>query len=356
MAVKPNIRKKQPVPNEWIIDWRPQGRSGSRERIVFVGTKAEALAHEIDLRRMHRPAVATIISPTLLDALPEFLECYRREVAESTIGDFHWAWKQLEETFAKLRFNQLTPALIESYKSKRLNDGVKKRTINRELSYLSKIVQWAEDVKVCAPFPFRIKRFPKKQTISPRPIVHSPVEIQRVIDEVPENKLGLVLLMYDAGLRRSEAYHIQVEHISLDLRQIRVLGKGSKERLVPIMTERLFKELKHQIKEVKTGYLYTNPRTKEPYKDIRRTLQNASDRAGVNKKIFHHLLRHDHGTHSAMANVDIRAVKENMGHSSVTTTEIYTHLAGEFQRTEGTKFEALIKAVSTRDKKKAKKK
>jgi hypothetical protein len=58
---------------------------------------------------MHRPAVRTIVIPSLLDALPEFLEHYRHEVAELTISDFHWAWKQLEGTFAKLRFKSSRP-------------------------------------------------------------------------------------------------------------------------------------------------------------------------------------------------------------------------------------------------------
>lgn len=353
MAVRPKTSKGQIVPGAYIIDWYPDGRKGKRERIEYQGTEAGARDYELQLLKQHRHVVKDV-RRTLKQLLPDFLAAYRLEVAESTVKDFHWAWKRLEGTFARVTLTQLAPQLIDQYKTDRLAQGVKKRTVNRELSYLSAIIRWAEDQQLCDPLPFRIKRFPKKQTKSPSPTVHTMEEIDAILKEMKPEKRGLFLLMYDAGLRRNEACTLTGAQVDLGTMQIRVLGKGNKERLVPILTERLRDELKEAKKRAGQGPLYVNPRTGKPYLNIRQALKNAADRAGVDKAIYSHLLRHDHGTHMALAGVDPRAVQRIMGHSNLSTTEIYTHLAGDYLKTEGAKFAAAI-TKSRVDKKKGRK-
>lgn len=343
------------IPGEFIIDIRPAGRKGPRARIPFHGTEIQARDFELQLLREFKGSARAQISPTFLDALPEFLAAYRNEVAKTTATDFHWAWKQLEKTFGKIPIANLTPNLIETYKAKRLEDGVKKRTINRELSYLSAILKWAEDQHIIRPLPFRVKRFPKKQTVSPIPVVHTPAEIQEVLKEVNPKKLTIALLLYDAGLRRAEACNLTGAQVDLAAGIIRVKGKGGKERLVPIHTNRLRSALKESIAECGKGELFINPATGRPYKDIRRALRAASERADIDKPIYHHLLRHDHGTHAALAEVDPRAVQQLLGHSNLSTTELYTHIAGEFLKTQGAKFAALVDEAQTVDLKKTKK-
>ena len=356
MAVRPKKDAQgNPVPREWIIDVRLEGSKGPRDRLPFYGTEIQAREFEIQLRRKTKASVHRIISPTFLDALPEFLSAYKNEVAPTTANDFHWAWKRLEETFAKIPMANITPNLVEAYKAKRLEEGVKKRTINRELSYLSAMLRWAEDQRIIPPLSFRIKRFPKKQTISPIPVVHTPEEIHQVLQEVNPKKRTIALLLYDAGLRRAEACNLTGAQVDLASGIIRVKGKGGKERLVPIHTKRLAEALKEQIAQAGKGYLFINPVTQKPYQDIRRALRAASERADIDKPIYHHLLRHDHGTHAAMAEVDPRAVQQMLGHSNLSTTEIYTHIAGEFLKTQGKKFAALVDSSQTMDKNQAKK-
>ncbi len=339
MAVKQKRNSHgEPVPGVFIIDWRPHGRSGKRERLEYIGTEPGARDYAMELQRQARPPISARPSPTVGDLLPEWLVEYRVDMAASTVHDFHWAWKRLEPHFAKRPINRLTPAMIEAYKAARLQDGVKKRTINRELSYLSTIIKWAEDRQHVDPLPFRVKRFRKRDTVSPRPIVHTMDELQQILEHLNPARRGLVLLMYDGGLRRTEALTIKGSQVDLAARQIRVLGKGNKERILPIITERLYIELRDAKKAAGKGFLYTNKATGKPYVNIRIALRNAAERAGVDKRIYHHLLRHDHGTHTAMAGVDPRAVQKMMGHSNLSTTELYTHLAGEFLKSEGQKF------------------
>lgn len=357
MAVRPKLNSAgEVIPGEFIIDIRRQGRGGPRERIPFVGSEAEARAYELRLLGDRGRPVEAILSPTFRDALPEFVRDYGNRCSAGTVTDFHWAWKQLETTFAGVAMASLTPALVETYKAERLAKGVKKRTINRELSYLGAILAWAEERKIITEAP-RIKRFPKKQTVSPLPAVHTPEEIAAVLDEVGPRVRGIALLLYDAGLRRAEACTLTGARVDLESRILRVKGKGGKERFVPILTDRLHDALKERIDEAGKGPLFINPRTGNPYKEIRHSLQAAAARAGVDKRIYHHLLRHDHGTHAALAEVDPRAVQRILGHSHLTTTELYTHVAGQFLASQGKKLATLITSADekTVDKKRPKK-
>jgi site-specific recombinase XerD len=343
VAVKQKCNSRgEPVPGVFVIDWRPHGRSGKRERLEYIGTEPGARDYAMELQRQARPSISARPSPTVGDLLPEWLVEYRVDMAQSTVHDFHWAYKRLEPHFGKIPINRLTPAMIEAYKAARLQDGVKKRTINRELSYLSTIIRWAEDRQHVDPLPFRIKQFRKRDTVAPRPVVHTMDELQQILEHLNPDRRGLVLLMYDAGLRRTEALTIKGNQVDLATRQIRVIGKGNKERILPIITERLYIELRDAKKAAGKGYLYTNKITGKPYVNIRVALRNAAERAGVDKRIYHHLLRHDHGTHTAMAGVDLRAVQKMLGHSSFSTTELYTHLAGDFLRSEGQKFADML--------------
>jgi site-specific recombinase XerD len=352
MSVRPKKnRRGEIVPGEYIIDYLPNGKKGKRERITFVGTEPEARALEMEMRGQTKPTVREILSPTCLDALPEFLRDYGNRVAKSTVVDFHWAWKQLEQSFAIIPLRNVNPRLVEIYKAKRLADGVKKRTINRELSYLSALLRWAEDQKIIDEFP-RIKRFPKKQTTSPLAIVHAPDEIAAIIDEVNPAKRAIALLLYDAGLRRSEACNLKGSQIDLATRLMRIIGKGNKERIVPILTDRLHEALKEAKDSAGNGYLFINPATQKPYVDPRRALKAASDRAGVDKRIYSHLLRHDHATHSAMAEVSPLAIQQILGHSDQSTTAIYQHLAAGFLTSQGSKFATLANSSSAKNQEK----
>jgi integrase/recombinase XerD len=346
MSVRPKKYRGQIVQGLYIIDWYPDGRKGKRERIEYQGTEAGARDYELQLLKQHR-YIAKDTRRTIRQLLPDFLAAYRVNVSAGTVIDFNWAWKRLEKIFSKVTLTQLAPALIDQYKADRLAQGVKKRTINRELSYLSSIVKWAEDQRLCDPLPFRIKRFPKKQTKSPAPTVHTIEEVAAILEEIKADKRGLFLLMYDAGLRRNEACTLTGAQVDLGTLQIRVIGKGNKERLVPILTDRLKDELTEAKQRAGKGTLYLNPRTGQPFKDIRQALKNAAERAGVDKTIYNHLLRHDHGTHSALAGVDPRAVQRIMGHSNLSTTEIYTHLAGDYLQREGSKFANAIAATKS---------
>jgi integrase/recombinase XerD len=348
MAVRPYKRKGQIVPRSWIIDYYPQGRNGKRVmQIMHDCTEAEAREVEAQIRRQHRPISGGRIVHKLVEIVADFSAYYKTESAPATVRDFWNCWKRLAPHFGDLLLNSITEAHINHYKTTRLADGVSKRTINKELSYLSRMLTWAIDQRYIEPLPFKIRKFPAKSTKAKAPHVPTPQEMQALLDALEPEYLGIALLMYDAGLRRAEALQIRAEDVQLKRKIIYITGKGSKERVLPITTRRLLKELTAAKQRTKRGYLYTNPKTKKPWYSIRKALARAADKAGIEGRVYHHLLRHSFGTHAIAAGINLRSIQGMMGHSTSQITETYTHLAADLLTSEGEKFSAMVEKPDT---------
>jgi integrase/recombinase XerD len=141
-------------------------------------------------------------------------------------------------------------------------------------------------------------------------------------------------VLYSCGLRVSELLDVRISTISLEEGFLRVIGKGNKERLVPIgktaldWIYRLMQEKMHMpLAPGNEDYLFLNLRGK---KTTRMTVLNIIKallvKTGIHKNVTPHTFRHSFATHLVEAGADLRAVQEMLGHSSITTTEIYTHL------------------------------
>jgi integrase/recombinase XerD len=147
--------------------------------------------------------------------------------------------------------------------------------------------------------------------------------------------------MYSCGLRVSELVNLKLSQLYLDVGFIRVLGKGSKERLVPIGSVAIKYILiyKNDIRvhsPVQAGeedMLFLNRRGKRLSRVmIFLIIKDLVKKAGITKIISPHTFRHSFATHLVEGGADLRAVQEMLGHESITTTEIYTHLDREFLR------------------------
>lgn len=336
MSVRPNPT----APGEWIVDCRPDGYKGKRVRVSIPGTEEQARQWERQIMRRH----VDISSPTarsLAGIYPIWLASYRIDHAARTVEDAADCWTHLKTVFGRLQPKVITRQVIDNYKRTRLEAGVKPRTINKELTYLSVLLKWAAAHDYCDPLPYEIQKFPKKMAAAPKPRPLQPAQITAIYEAIdPEYKLAF-LLMADCGLRRNEAMSLTREQVEFDAGVIFVTGKGSKERIVPITSDRLMAELEKR-RGIK-GWLTVNPSTKRPYLTIRKALLRAAAKAGIDKHLYHHLLRHSFGTAATVAGYDLSALQSIMGHSSPVTTGIYQHLAGEYLRDQGRKLNDKIK-------------
>ena len=178
-------------------------------------------------------------------------------------------------------------------------------------------------------------------------------EIEIIIDAVDlDSKEGMrnkaiLETLYSCGLRVSELVNLKVQNLFLDIGFIKVLGKGMKERLVPIGTKAA-ECISLYMNEYRThinisvgfeGYLFINRRGKNLTRNmIFIIVKDLVKKAGLNKNISPHTFRHSFATHLIEGGTDLRAVQEMLGHESITTTEIYTHLNKNYLKEVVNKF------------------
>ena len=179
------------------------------------------------------------------------------------------------------------------------------------------------------------------------PDVLSFEEIENIIAEIdlskPEGGRNKAILetLYSCGLRVTELVNLKLSCLYLDVGFVRVIGKGDKERLVPIGSDaikyiKIYRDdirVHIAIKKGQEDILFLNRRgSKLSRVMIFLILKELAKKAGITKNISPHTFRHSFATHLVEGGADLRAVQEMLGHESITTTEIYTHLDREFLR------------------------
>jgi len=158
----------------------------------------------------------------------------------------------------------------------------------------------------------------------------------------PKTRLGardaaMIELLYAAGLRVSELVNLKLQDINLEAGFVRVFGKGSKERIVPMgnyaqqtLTRYLETSRKNLLKNSISAWLFVaragNPMTRQGFWKL---LRRYALKSGLKKKITPHSLRHSFATHLLEGGADLRAVQLMLGHVDISTTQIYTHVARE---------------------------
>ena len=172
---------------------------------------------------------------------------------------------------------------------------------------------------------------PRPRKANPLPKVISLDEITRMIRLTTNLKHRcLLMLAYGAGLRSAELLALQPGHIDSSRMIIRVeRGKGNKDREVPLPVQ-LLPVLREYYKEFQPRiWLFEGQQPATPYspKSLQQVVDQAARKAGIQKKITPHMLRHSYATHLLEGGADIRYIQDVLGHKNITTTEIYTHVA-----------------------------
>lgn len=181
------------------------------------------------------------------------------------------------------------------------------------------------------------------------PTVLSVNEIEQIIAQINltskegQRNKAIIELLYGCGLRVSELTELKLSDLFFDKSFIKVTGKGNKERLVPIGNGAI-KEITSYInnhraeQEIKPGFedfVFLNRRGKSLTRVMIFTIiKRLTELSGITKTVSPHTFRHSFATHLITNGADLRAIQDMLGHESITTTEIYTHLDKEFLRKE----------------------
>ena len=278
------------------------------------------------------------------------------------------AWLQLEKSLAE---NSVEAYLRDIDKLTAYLLATKKMITPQELQLkdLEKFVQWVSELGMTVASQSRIisglRSFytycliEQIVTVNPTALLETPKqkrtlpdtlsfdEIENIIAQIdlskPEGGRNKAILetLYSCGLRVTELVNLRISCLYLDIGFVRVIGKGDKERLVPIGSDAIkyINLYKNEIRvhiSIKPGqedFLFLNRRgSKLSRVMIFIMLKDLATKAGIVKNISPHTFRHSFATHLVEGGADLRAVQEMLGHESITTTEIYTHLDREYLR------------------------
>ena len=279
----------------------------------------------------------------MTDAVAEFLDYLSIEkgLSRNTLLAYGRDLKRYLAFLQNLKISSLesvTRKSIMDFLLKERDRGLQPSSVSRELvairmlhRFLSQEGKIKEDVTQVLEAPKLWKHLPEALSVS---------EVEALL-KTPDTHTALGLrdqacleLMYATGIRASEATDLKISHIHFDLGYTRVLGKGGKERIVPL-GEAAKKSLRRYIEKarpkwVKNGsedaLLVTRLGKKMSRQSVWLILKRSARAAALKKKIYPHILRHSFATHLLENGADLRVVQELLGHSDISTTQIYTHI------------------------------
>jgi len=326
-----------------------QGYRKPEKNYVFRGTEAEACAFEAEIKGIPQEKA----DQRMNDVLGRFLDWYTVNKAARTVSEAHKMLPKVIAAVGNKHLSLLRQSDWTRYKQQRLEDGVKKRTINVELSYVRSLLKYARD-EIQIPVGDLPKLYTKNQTLPPPTTPLTPEETLRLLGELEGDKRIIVMLYAYCGLRRTEGLTLKRKNIDLQAGLLHVTGKGNKSRIVPIVGKELLELLEHACAGKKNDdWLFPNPQAEkngapqQPYKDLRGSLKNAAKRAGISKDVWNHLLRHSGATAAIQAGVSLRELQDILGHTDIRMTEIYTHISADMLKSSASKIAALYDGAQT---------
>lgn len=235
-----------------------------------------------------------------------------------------------EEAIEKVVYPQ-----IRTWIASMVEEGITNRSINRKISALKSFYKFLQKTQYITVSPLAKHKALKTQKKVQVPF--SMEEVQQAIDTVEEatpflelrNKL-IVELFYSTGIRRAELISIQVSAIDFSDKTVKVLGKRNKERYVPLLPS-VIETLKAYLKEKNTiaassPYLFVTEKGNKLYETlVYRIINGYFSKVSSKVKKSPHMLRHTFATHLLNEGADLNSVKELLGHSSLASTQVYTH-------------------------------
>lgn len=323
---------------KYIVDYWPDGRHGKRIRYALPENVDLETARtiEADIRRAARsgPRDPQPDMTTTFDELaPEYLEYCRLHLTKASMSERTYALTYICRIIGSLPLSQFNHGHVTAYQMKRLAQGVSNKTVNKEAYYIQAFIRWARDEKNLPVEPFTFKKLSYHR---PVPVVLSPDEVKRILAVCTPFYRALFLCLYSLGLRFSEAQQLTWDSIDFENKAVVTKQKGGSFKVLPL-NKWLEKALK-ALPQEKGKHIFLSDRTGRPIThNCGRALIAAARKAGIEKRVYPHLLRHSVATFFMGENVNLRKIQAYLGHADVSSTEWYTHVVAGHLRdaTEG---------------------
>ena len=296
---------------------------------------------------MSKHAAATVTpAPDASDpAVSRFLDAVWRErgLSTNTLAAYRADLTALARWLAERRVLMINTsrADLEDFIAWRVKAGARPRSTARQLSSFRRFFRYLVRENLIRDDPTAEIAMPKIGRSLPRSLTEEEVEsllgTPQVADPLGHRDRTMLEVLYATGLRVSELVNLRHSQVSLNQGVIRILGKGNRERLIPLGEEaiRWLGEFARGprseiLLERQSEYLFPTRRgermTRQAFWHI---IKRYARKAGVNKELSPHTLRHAFATHLLNHGADLRVVQMLLGHSDLSTTQIYTHVARE---------------------------
>ena len=266
-----------------------------------------------------------------------------RQLADNTIISYRRDLEDYIEFIKQVGFetiDEIGRPEILNYLHKLNGDGKSARTVSRHISSIRSFHQFLLREKVTTGDPTVHLELPKIEQKLPR--VLSMKEVDQLIDAPDRSKPqgvrdnALLEILYGTGMRVSELIGLDMDDIHLAMGFVRVFGKGGKERIIPLGGQAI-KSCTRYIEEARPVFIKKQRGADALFVNMRgnrltrqgcwKLLKGHALKAGLQKELTPHILRHSFATHLIENGADLRAVQEMLGHSDISTTQIYTHVS-----------------------------
>lgn len=260
---------------------------------------------------------------------PHTTTAYRNDLVE--FNNYCRQQFQLEE------INQISYNLIRSWIVSLVESGVSNRSVNRKIASLKAYYKFLLRVGILTINP--LAKHKALKTSKKIEIPFSEIEMENVISQIPfENNFEgkrdklIIELLYTTGIRRAELIGLRVKDVDCKAGTIKVLGKRNKERIIPLLetTKELFLEYNLERSRLKAvedeAYVFLSGKGNKIYETlVYRIINKYFSLVSAKVKKSPHILRHTFATHLLNKGADLNSVKELLGHSSLASTQVYTH-------------------------------
>lgn len=248
-------------------------------------------------------------------------------------------------------YEQVTTGIIRRYLTTQLEKDISRRTLRRRISALRHYYKWRVDTSLSSRNPFLLIESPKVGVNFPSVLYEDDIKDllnanKNRDDELMLRDQALIHLMLASGLRASEVVALTLQDIDVNNRIMRIFGKGQKERLVPF-SEQARSDLQAYVKELRpkllaknkiprpTGVVFLNAQGKPlTTRGLEYILKAVEKKIGAYYDLHPHLLRHSFATDLLSKGADLRVIQELLGHESISTTQIYTHVSPTILKSE----------------------
>lgn len=259
-----------------------------------------------------------------MDYIKIYLDDLRLSKSPRTLANYQHALKKFQEHTQKPP-ETASKADILGYLNKLMDNGLDRSTVKTVRAQLSAFYSWMVLEKYLVENP--MARVGKVLADKKLPVYLTLEEIKAMIEVAPvvhRRCPTMIRILYLTGVRVSELVHIRKKDLELDSAQLNVFGKGAKERAVMIPGW-FVAELEEYSKTLADNeYLFSISTT-----TVERDIRKIGSLASIPKKVTPHKLRHSFATHMAQNNANLEAIRKLLGHTSLTTTQQYMHLANK---------------------------